>query len=247
MYGIANTNRPETEILLRRILQMSINDYMNGTSETGQSRYDISYICLLQSFSDPVHSIDVTTMDGLLDIVALGNLVELCWIYDPRVHGEDNEEEAIPLSEMAQRVALGEAYREFQRTFADRQRLVVDGQHVDPQTAFFDPSIVRLAVTLCKYKALEPEVNPAVSADMMVRCAREHFSQCRPSLLSAFDEESTRTVDDLSYYGTFEWAGPAFSVVRKPENVPGALSCERICTTTNMSSIRNIQGQEASR
>jgi hypothetical protein len=154
------------------------------------------------------HYINPENKDGLQDFIAVGNLLELCWIYDPLVYNNNGSE-----SEMAQRSATIVAYHEFQDIFSRSHSIVVDNSPVDPMKTLFEPSVLHMAVTICKYKQLERKSNKAFTLQQLVESARTHFSRCRPTLLVRFNEELSKPLEDLPYCKTFEWSGPPFSVV----------------------------------
>src|SRR5436190_24241108 len=100
-------------------------------------------------------------MDGLVDVITLGNVLELCWIYVPRSYSraatksgkrgdEINDGGAVFEIEVAQRAAIRHAFYNFQARFCERRRLKIGDCLVDPMTALFETSIVCLAVSICK-------------------------------------------------------------------------------------------------
>ena len=168
----------------------------------------------LTNISEQDHHIDPTTTEGLLDLAALGNVLELCWVYDIREYDSAGQEKSgVPQVEVAQRDAIWKKYHNFQKTFSQRKRLKMDGLLVDPMTEFFDLSILHLAVTICKYKAMEPNANGHFSVGQLWRQVRDHISRHHPKLLPVFALEVKKPVEELAYCKTFEWSGPDFVVV----------------------------------
>jgi hypothetical protein len=162
---------------------------------------------------DEAHRIDPTTTEGLLNLVALGNLLEICWIYDPRTYVPKNSKKTVPAIEIAQRSAIRRAYHDFQQSFAERQHLKMDGKLVDPMTMFFKVSILHLTVSICKYKEIEPEANRAFSPEQLRSNAISHFYMRHPSLVKLLKQELAKPVELLPYCKTFDWSGPNFEVV----------------------------------
>jgi len=163
--------------------------------------------------TDQAHRIDPTTTEGLLNLVALGNLLEICWIYDPRTYVPKNSEQTVPAVEIAQRSTIRRAYHDFQQSFAQRQHLKMDGKLVDPMTMFFQVSILHLTVSICKYKEIEPEANQVFSPEQLRSSAISHFYMYHPSLVKLLKQELAKPVKLLPYCKTFNWSGPNFEVV----------------------------------
>jgi hypothetical protein len=161
------------------------------------------------------HSLDATTMTGLIDIVTLGNLVELCWAYDPSRNEETQKGQgARARSDLidAQRVNVLKMYLKFQREFALKHRLTINEEALDPDTALFRPSILRLAVSICQYKKREDRTNPELTYEMLSKRIQGHFQVHRPELLQELREDLEKDPNDLSYMVSFDWMGPSFEV-----------------------------------
>jgi len=153
-------------------------------------------------------------MDGILDVVTLGNLLELCWVYDLQTQGDDAP--GISVAEVAQRKLTWASYTNFRKKFSALYRLLFDGDGetlVDPTEGLFDPSILHLAVSIVKYKEMEPTSNSDVTVEDLKHNLLLHFSKNYRHLVQELKSEWIKSMDDLEYCRVFDWQGPTFAVV----------------------------------
>lgn len=143
-------------------------------------------------------------MEGLLDTIWLGNLLEACWVYD----SEDQSE-----LEKAQRSAIRVMYMKFQDRFIQHHALDMQGRVVCPKTWLFDPSFVQLASSLVKYKDNNPDSNSSHTPKEIRTRVIKHVSQHRPQSLPALQQLLGKSTEEDIYCQSFNYAGPKFTVV----------------------------------
>jgi hypothetical protein len=157
---------------------------------------------------------DPMSMDGLVDIVTLGNLLELCWVYDERTY----EKVGISQAETKQQRTITSMFQFFKDHFQAQQRLLVEGSHVELMTGLFAPSLLRLAVQIYKYKQREDVSTQPFSSQQLGRHLVAHFKELHLDLLMALKRDMDKAEEDLDYCLTFDWTGPKFTVISIPEN-----------------------------
>jgi hypothetical protein len=154
-------------------------------------------------------------MDGLLDMVTLGNLLELSWVYDQRTYQDDDQ---WLQEEIHQRSTITSLFQFFKDRFQAQQRLFIDGNHMEPMTGLFHPSLLRVAVQIYKYKQREDRLQQPFSSQQLGQHLVTHFKKLHPDLLPELMRDMEKEEEDLGYCNTFDWSGPAFTVVSIPEN-----------------------------
>lgn len=80
----------------------------------------------------PQHVIDVETMDGLLDIIAVGNIIEFATALDHRTY----ENVVVDNDERLEQEAAMTRYRTFISWFSKRYGLVINGIWLNPSYLF---------------------------------------------------------------------------------------------------------------
>lgn len=158
----------------------------------------------------PVHVIDVTSTEGLLDIIALGNIIEFALALDLRSYDNtviDPDEELEIEATMAR-------YRSFIRWFSQTFGLLMDGHWINP-TYLFKRRLVSFAASVCVYFAMEHSttqrqshlagINPARVKKMF----RQHLQKCWPDLIPTFNI----LLDSPSSF--LYHTGPTVRIVRK--------------------------------
>jgi hypothetical protein len=162
----------------------------------------------------PPHVIDVTVIDGLLDIIALGNIIEFAAALDWRsyehiiLHDDEKLEIEIAITR----------YRTFIRWFGKKFGLLIDGNWITP-SYLFKHRLISFAATVCVYFAKEaPNTQrqselQGMSPSLVKRHFRHHIQICWPDLLAAF--EHLLDVDGSSIY--LYYTGPPIRLIRKTE------------------------------
>jgi hypothetical protein len=167
------------------------------------------------------HRLDPTTKQGLIDVVTLGNCLELAKTFDIRDFPFDDGDESdcevgIPALEAVQREALFQMYSAFQDRFCDRFVLEVDKKLLDPWAAFFKPTLLNLAVSIYKYKEIHDAACPSIPSKGVRDRLETHFRINRPMMLGELLGLMDKPIDQLPFCQTFEWIGPDFTIVPKP-------------------------------
>jgi len=146
--------------------------------------------------SSRAHHIDATTPQGLLDIVILGSMLEVCWVYDEKVSKTE---------ELPRRISK-QAFDAFKTLFNDRQQIVMDNETGDPKKLIFDRYLLQLAVSLVHYSKVEEG-----SAKVVGPKVRQHIKRHHEHLLSTFEMDINS--DFMPYTRTFDWTGPTFDII----------------------------------
>jgi len=150
------------------------------------------------------HTPDVTTMDGLLDIVMVGNMLELAPALSFKHFGKHVPEEVLE----EQNIAMWR-YRLFQSWFIRRYILVIADQSVNP-CYLFNKSLIQFCAGLCSYmKRWEKQVKLGVTPKQVTAIVVDHFRNEWQDLLGSFEKILH---EDPSNSGWFTWNGPHFSI-----------------------------------
>jgi hypothetical protein len=195
---LTDTERPRTTQLLRRMLFWSIEEYEQRISTRSQSNIP----CPAAE-----HRMDPETTNGLLDLVTLGNLIELLPYLDRRSYSDN-----IPPSEDGEAGYARMAFANFKALFCANQHLIIDSQKADPMTALFDISLLRFAINLVTYKKKKYSFDGAFTPLELSSKITNHLYQYHRQLLPLFKKDIQRPEVDLPYLRTFDWMGPDFLV-----------------------------------
>ena len=125
-----------------------------------------------------MHVINVTTIDGLFDIITLGNLIEFSAALDARTYALE------PLSgaELQERRTAILRYHTFIALYAQEFCLVIDGMWVNP-AYIFRKQLVDFGCTILKYfQTQEPlmdedEQRPGLTSVLLHKCLSDHITQ----------------------------------------------------------------------
>jgi hypothetical protein len=165
---------------------------------------------------DPVniHCCDVSTQEGLLDLVTLGNIVSLSHLLDRRADVDRGLWEGAE----AERICAQSDFLEFQEVFSEKFLLVIDGEKVHPQTGLFDPFLLQLLVTIVKYKEkMEDTFDDTFSFDTIHDDSLTYVRKYHPHLALKFQQDMKKGYNDLHYLQSFEWLQP-FTVSPKAQD-----------------------------
>lgn len=212
--AITNAVHPELYPFLLRMLDRSIQDYLDIASGTcsiqGESRCidKVCYSLATDIIIDP-HRINPLDWEGLLNLVHFGNVVELSHLWDPGWYRQDG----LSLLHKTQVAHIHQRYLEFQQLFSQRQRLKNGDVLVDPSKAFFEPSILQLAVAIYKYKQAMKTFDNRFTVKELHTGLEKHFEKNRPELLAEFRQEIKKDVESLAYCQSFRWQGVVYKVV----------------------------------
>ena len=150
-YTVVNELHYNTAPLLHRLLCASVSFFIDGTFASGKSfnMVSLAYLTSHQYWSGlplPVHVMDVTKVDGLLDMIAVGNVIEFAVALDYRTYQGPSLHEADSL----ERDASMTCYRTFITWFSHRYGLIIDGAWVNP-TYLFRRQLISFAASLIDY------------------------------------------------------------------------------------------------
>jgi hypothetical protein len=171
------------------------------------------YSCSLVSASEQdedQHRIDPTAPQGLLDVVVLGNTMELVRYLDARFY-QTTPSETINDAELAEYDFITEQYSVFQKAFSNRYVMVIDEKRVDVINHLFKPSILHLAVSIVTYRRGTGSFEAGYDEAALEDAIRGHFIQNHPDLVEEYDRD-LREGQQLHYLKSLDWTGPAFSL-----------------------------------
>lgn len=157
------------------------------------------------------HRMDLRSVDGLLGVVTLGNLLEFLSYLDSRYHTGN-----MPQAEQAEADCTRLAFTRFKGLFCASQHLIVGTRKADPMTELFDLSTLRFAVTLVKYKEKKAALNNSFTPLQLKQCITKHISEFHPRLLPRFEHDVQSCSVDLPYLRSFDWIGPKFTIAEGP-------------------------------
>ncbi len=163
---------------------------------------------------------DPVTEQGLIDLVSLGNTLELslylnwCYYVKNKLSQEDLHRFNLECAEW--RHTLG-AYKQFQDLYCKHHCLKIDNGLHHPNMHIFQPSILFHAVSLYKYKQRMGAFGSNFNLDQLKSSFITHFQEFHPLIVNPFKQDINRPSDELHYIHTFEWPGPSFSVVSVPD------------------------------
>jgi hypothetical protein len=161
----------------------------------------------------PLHVINVTTVDGLQDLIALSNIIEFASALD--FHMYENV-----LLDDEQRLEIEAAmtrYRAFIQWFSKKFGLLIDGTWLNP-TYLFKSRLVSFAATVCGYFAKKHATTQrqsrlvGITPFQVKKMFRRHIQICWPDLLPAFDHLLTKLSSFLYYIG------PPIRIIRKTKD-----------------------------
>jgi len=148
------------------------------------------------------HVPDLTTQEGLVDVMAVGNWLELGQLVDKCYYSDD-----LPPEELEEQRRARLNYGLFRKFFKSRYSVLVGDKLVSP-FAFFRRSLVQFITSLVAYKWKAAHVAPAVPGCPPALFQREveaMLGKQYPEVLPAYKRCSGKT----SY---FHWTGPDFSI-----------------------------------
>jgi hypothetical protein len=160
------------------------------------------------------HRIDPTTPEGLLDVVALGNTMELLRYLDPRFYrthsGVVNPSETICSAESAEHDFITAQYFDFQEAFSERYAMVVNDERVNVINGLFKPSILRLAVSIVTYRKTMRSFQAGYSVTSLASAIKRHFQAHHPDLVQQYNRDIQAGQPD--YLHSLDWTGSEFAL-----------------------------------
>jgi hypothetical protein len=166
----------------------------------------------------PIHVIDVRTVRGLLDLIAIGNIIEFATALDHRTY----ENVIVDNDERLEQEAAMTRYRTFISWFSKRYGLLIDGVWLNP-SYLFKRRLISFGSTLGKYFSLEHSyVQPldrihGITPSGVKKMIRRHIEHFWCDLLPSFDQLTTDPSPVLYY------VGPPIKIIEKtPESLAQA-------------------------
>src|ERR1700722_5609865 len=143
---------------------------------------------------------DVRGEEGLLDLLALGNLLEIShtWELQNEFGSEDSRGRT-------QRQHITSLYSRFQQEFSRRQRLKLKTSNacVDPVKFLFGPSILQLGVGIIQYKTSMKGFDTQLKVPRIKESLLTHFKRWHHDLVPLFLELLAQPAEDLEFLKTF--------------------------------------------
>jgi hypothetical protein len=150
----------------------------------------------------PLHVIDVTQVDGLLDMIALGNIIEFAVVLDYRTH------EGIELDddEYLEREAAMAHYRTFMTWYSKHYGLLINDNWVNASYLVKQQLISFGAILGDYFSKAHSTVQrhdklKGITPSSVKKIIRHHIQESWSSLLPAFDKLVTEPPSFLSYTG----------------------------------------------
>jgi hypothetical protein len=212
-HTITNAEHNRTRTFLRRLLTMWIDHFTQDRASTGKA--DIISAQVHQIHPDIVtataftksHIPQIETEVGFLDLVMVGNLVELADIinrasYNHTILPEDREE---------QNIARGR-YRRFQVWFAEHFVVLMDKRWVSPFYVF-KRSLLQVSAAIVGYKRDKDGLikGPAYCTVNAVESAlRRHFQKDWPELVYKLEKLLQSPPSEMF------WTGPKICIQNRP-------------------------------
>jgi hypothetical protein len=168
----------------------------------------ISLICA-PGLPVPLHVINITQVDGLLDVIALGNIIEFAVVLDFRTY----EELELDDNEYLEREAAMTHYRTLITWFSNRYGLRIGDNWVNP-SYLFKRELISFGATLGAYFARShPTVQRhdkliGISPLKVQKTIQHHIQTSWAHLVPAFEKLAANPPSLLSY------SGPAFRIFR---------------------------------
>ena len=160
----------------------------------------------------PLHVIDVTVSEGLLDMIALGNIIEFAISLDLRTY----ENVVVDQLERQEIEASMTRYRSLIAWYCKNFGLLIDGTWINP-TYLFKLRLISFAATVCQYFAQEHATTQqqsqlkGITPLLVKKMFRRHIQMCWTDLLPAFE----RLLTDPSHF--LYHTSPPFRIVRKTD------------------------------
>jgi hypothetical protein len=155
--------------------------------------------------------LDVRNAEHLLDLLAIGNALDLSGCIDSRLFKRGSTRDAeeitvgIPPGEFSERLAITSAYRTFRDNFVKEYRLVVNGQPENPDIFLFGPYLVKMARAMLRYKEASPELSETPTLVEMNSAVGTYMGKLGKRAI--WDKYKTEESPS-----SFEWQGQAFTV-----------------------------------
>jgi hypothetical protein len=192
--------------IMSRAITNDLHDDLGTMLRRMMAMWHVYYYDLELRFSPPQdpHIPNLATVDGLLDCIAVGNVLELAQVLDRRaylkagIHGLEQQEMAMARWR----------YRLIQKIFAKFFVTVVGGRRIHPMS-IFRRSLMEFAVAVFQYKQRTANTAPKVpgcNPTAMESKLKSYFQSNYPELLFAFHKLFDKGVV------SFTWSGPPIEI-----------------------------------
>jgi hypothetical protein len=192
---------------MRRLLTSWVDWHVYGNWDDGQF-----HLFIIAPHADypsteqerPVHVPDISTVDGLLDLISVGCLVELTQALDERTYTH----RTIPEDERDEIDAATTRYRLFMRWYAERFCIVMNNEWINAHY-IFKRRLVDFGATMVRYareQLTDTHAAPALplhqlTASKMAKLIQLHLSSGWPDVVHAFLTAKTNARPHLYYTG----------------------------------------------
>ena len=157
-----------------------------------------------------MHMVDISNRQGLLDLIAVGNIIEFTAALDHRTY----ENIVISDEERLEQETAMTRYRLFMQWYSSNFGLLIGDRLVNP-IYMFKKRLVSFGATVVEYLTREhstvQRLDPisGLTPAALKRKIRKHLESCWPELVPAFNSELSCSSPFLYY------AGPRFEVVHR--------------------------------
>jgi hypothetical protein len=196
-HTVTNELHHDAISMLRQLLCASVLYFINGDHREGK-------------MSMPEHVIDVTTIEGLHDIIAIGNVIEFTVALDFRTY----EGTELDDQEYLERETAMTLYRRFISWFSDTYGLRFGDTWVNP-SYLFKHQLISFAASLQGYFSRQhanvqrQDKLKGISPTAVRRVLRHHLDMVWGPLVPRFEQ----LLEDPPLF--LYWRGPDFRIVRK--------------------------------
>ena len=152
------------------------------------------------------HIPDLSKPAGLLDVIAIGNVLECAQVLDRRTYGTAN----LPRQEQSEMAIARRRYRQLAVIFAQTYETTVGGRKIHP-LLIFRRCLVEFAAAVVVYKREQPRQWPSCKAEEVEQKTMSLFELNYPELIP-----SLRRLIQQGF-GSFVWSGPTIGISPKME------------------------------
>jgi hypothetical protein len=214
---ITNIDHPKARSLLRRLLVMWIQQYQI------KREIPLGKHMSLTSYNTPphkspelpsvarMHSPNVLTQFGLLDLIRLGNIIDLSPIMDSRYFTD-----SIPPTELAEQESARSYYWEFVGDISQHYVALncQTGNQVNLRTGLFEEQLINFAAGLIYYKTNNPTLDQSFRPKAFSQAVLTHFDEHHKSLKPALE----KLIKIKHSKWSFTYPGPPFMVNERRRN-----------------------------
>jgi hypothetical protein len=197
-YAVTNVLHPTLDTMLRRMMAMWALDYDDDRSPND---------------SRTPHVPNISTVSGLMDTMALGNLMECAQVLDHRFYSKPGK---LPFHWMEQQemATARSRYRKLTARFTSDYVTIVGGRSIWP-SSIFRRSLVEFAAAIVVYKQDMTDIAPKVTGCTAITVLEDMiamFTTNYPELLPCFHRLIEERVEFL------HWTGPPITIRTRTAN-----------------------------